>query len=821
MTRPGLSLIELMIYLTLLGLIGIGVASAYNFFLRSSIETRSVAELRADSTTSLDPIRAALSKADKVSVVTGESAQQCAITTTRTSVSRTGLDFTSSEKLTVSGYKGIAASGARSIAFWMVQSDQTSDQTIVDFGDSSDGERWRIYTDNSSGGLGVDVEGKTIRGSTDIVDGNWNHIVVIFDDSVSDNFSAANLNIYVNGNPETLVESSSDDLSVDTDNATNDMAIGGATGDSSFVGQLASFKVWDTALSASAVASEVLSTNAVSRTSLELELILGSNTTDTSSQAHSITAFSDTDFVTLKRSYASKTTYTFADSTENPALSRFWSLEYIDATADESLNRCFPPATTSGWAFANENKWLLTADDPFTLLDGVISVNAEIATDIGGRTLSVGNNNFVLAGSGVQTDELCKIAPNIAGFDTGGNAVAEAVVRLDDDHFEADKDELYFFDATKTGPTTVTINEDNKTFYTFKNIKSAGSVIWNNITAEFEPATGVLHICTSTGDNCTSPDLNTTHSLDDWEKVFREISYRTTTETFKAEKAFLFSLGGAIPCRMDNYLACRNINNDDGDGDITTCYHYFDYVNYDDEGSDYACHATTGYGASGYAQCLADWEDARADAETSARQLFGLTGYLATVTSSAENTCASSTITGAWGWMGASDRECERDNSCGDATNNTASSAGPYGKYNSKDTAGEGYWYWVTGPEGEWSSSETGYADHDGGSGQGLFIGNGTDADFDVFDHPDLASYTIPEGFTYWGSSQPNNWVTDGSFPRQDYLQTYLEGKWNDDTSYDVSDGFIIEYGGISGDPRRVLTKRTTIDTFAFLKKCK
>ena len=228
--------------------------------------------------------------------------------------------------------------------------------------------------------------------------------------------------------------------------------------------------------------------------------------------------------------------------------------------------------------------------------------------------------------------------------------------------------------------------------------------IWANITAEYVPDTGVMRICTSTGDNCTNPNLTTSHSIDDWQKGFQNITYKNASQTYTAEKSFLFTLGGNI--FINNHIACRNINNDDFDDNENTCYHYFDFIYYDNLGSDYTCHETTGHGAAGYSQCLADWEDARALAETDANTMFGIKGYLATITSAAEYTCTDSKIAGAWGWIGASDQACERDASCGDATNNTDTASGPYGKYNSKDTD-EGYWYWVTGPEGEWSSADT------------------------------------------------------------------------------------------------------------------
>ena len=822
MSRPGFTLIELMIYLTLLGLIGIGIASAYNFFLTSSIETRSVAELRASSNEAIDPLRSALSKADHVEVLTGSGGQQCAIATTREKTSRSGLDFNGSVNLNLPGYNGVSGSQSRSTGFWMVQSDQNADRTIIDFGDAAGGERWRIYTTSAGGVVAVDIDGKVISGSTDIVDGNWNHVLVSFDNTSSDNFSASTLSIYVNGIAETLTESNSNDLNVDTDSASTALTIGSASdGSGGFIGQLASIKFWEQALSATMVWPEVLTTNAVGRDALAVEIILTDSIGDTAADNHSITAFSDPTFTTLTRSYARKISYGFTESPDNPAFEKLWSLEYIDTTDNETIDRCTSPDTATGWALTDASDWLMTADDAFSLDNGVVSINAEVATAIGEKQISVGNSNFILAGQGLDSSELCKIAPSMSGFNTGGNAVDEAVVRIDDDFFETGKDELTFFDATRTGPTTASFNGDNVTYYTFKDIKAEGVEVWTNITAEYVPDTGVMRICTTTGDNCTNPNLTTSHSIDDWEKVFQNITYTNSSQTYTAEKSFLFTLGGNIPCRIDNHIACRNINNDDFDDNVNTCYHYFNFISYDNLGSDYTCHETTGHEAAGYGQCLADWEDARALAGTDAYAMFGIRGYLATITSQAEYTCTDGKIAGAWGWIGASDRACERNASCGDATSNNDTPAGPYGKYNSKDTTDEGYWYWVTGPEGEWSSTDTGYQDHDGGAGQGLYFGSGEGSGFSVFDPPDLTDHTIPPGFINWAENQPNDWTTSGTdFPTQDYLQTYVDGEWNDDTSYDHADGFLIEYGGLSADPRRILTKRTSIDTFAFLKNC-
>ena len=53
----------------------------------------------------------------------------------------------------------------------------------------------------------------------------------------------------------------------------------------------------------------------------------------------------------------------------------------------------------------------------------MISLNAEVATAIGENESSVGNSIFILAGQGLDSSELCKIAPSMAGFNTGNNNV--------------------------------------------------------------------------------------------------------------------------------------------------------------------------------------------------------------------------------------------------------------------------------------------------------------------------------------------------------------------------------------------------------------
>ena len=136
------------------------------------------------------------------------------------------------------------------------------------------------------------------------------------------------------------------------------------------------------------------------------------------------------------------------------------------------------------------------------------------------------------------------------------------------------------------------------------------------------------------------------------------------------------------------------------------------------------------------------------------RTYFGLQGYLATFTSQEESDFAGSQISGA-GWIGGS------------------------------DAAVEGEWRWVTGPEA------------------GTVFWNG------------LANGSTPN-FAFWNNGEPNNQgnedyahITDNS--------TGMPGSWNDLSNTGAGSGayqpkgYVVEYGGMSGDPTINISASTSI----------
>ncbi len=137
------------------------------------------------------------------------------------------------------------------------------------------------------------------------------------------------------------------------------------------------------------------------------------------------------------------------------------------------------------------------------------------------------------------------------------------------------------------------------------------------------------------------------------------------------------------------------------------------------------------------------WKDAKDEAET--LNYYGLQGYLATLTSAEEAQLAGEQATGQ-GWIGCSDDETE------------------------------GVWKWVTGPEG---------------LNGGTIFWNG------------LSNGSVVTGmYENWESGEPNDYPNANIPKEENYGHVYDDGKWNDyPNSNSAIKGYIVEYGGMPGDP--------------------
>ena len=177
---------------------------------------------------------------------------------------------------------------------------------------------------------------------------------------------------------------------------------------------------------------------------------------------------------------------------------------------------------------------------------------------------------------------------------------------------------------------------------------------------------------------------------------------------------------------------------------------------------------------------LITWTDAKAAAE--ARSYYGLQGYLVTVTSEGENSFVSRKLRGS-GWMGSSDAGHDKQ------------------------------WYWVTGPEaGTWFFTQNGYNP----SGTNT-CGTGA-SPTDQPTQPDSSAY-----YTNWypGETNDNGVNGLGCVDGENYGHFFGPnppfwgewGKWNDfpNSVTSIIDGYVVEYGGMAGDPALSLVGQVTV----------
>lgn len=165
------------------------------------------------------------------------------------------------------------------------------------------------------------------------------------------------------------------------------------------------------------------------------------------------------------------------------------------------------------------------------------------------------------------------------------------------------------------------------------------------------------------------------------------------------------------------------------------------------------------------------WNDAVQQAAT--KTLFGLTGYLVTITSQAENDFILNK-TNSLGWIGA--RDINRNITDGSFITGVLS---------------DGDWRWVTGPEGE----------ADGGKGLKFYSG---------YTNSGANGTPVDGQFENWyndvDSQEPNNWNLDGSageWVAHIYGSGYgsQSGKWNDfRPTQSTVFGYVVEYGGMTDD---------------------
>ena len=337
------------------------------------------------------------------------------------------------------------------------------------------------------------------------------------------------------------------------------------------------------------------------------------------------------------------------------------------------------------------------------------------------------------------------IAP--ANFNTNGDnsAISGATVTINGSHNTNDL--LFVRTATKSTASNIV---------TYTNVGVSG------ITGTYNKTTGQLTFTGST-------------SLTNWTNIFRKVGYiyDHSSTAASTSRSLIFSLSD-------------NVVYNHADSNI----HFYKYI------------ANSGI----------HFETARIAAGNDT--LFGLQGYLATITTASEQAYIEPKLAGV-GWIGGCDRlgdstiQTKCGISSGDLTNLKGKTQSQWttttGHWATGD--GESYFYWVTGPErlefiaeDTYNCSGSNYAAR---KQETLPISSDTS-----LTDPSASIVTTGSNYPYhnFQGCEPNNYRHDAN--GENYMHVYANGAWNDYRHNDSSiAGYLIEYGGMSGDPSVDLTE--------------
>ena len=435
---------------------------------------------------------------------------------------------------------------------------------------------------------------------------------------------------------------------------------------------------------------------------------------------------------------ASAVSFVGTDSSHSASLSL---LDGLGQSIDNGSGNAAHSLTASHSADDNASaKFAITDSGSLTLASGVGIQDLEpgtynlavtsVDTNIKSYGLSV-TDNVTLT---VSNERGCIINNGIASsdFSAGSGNITGARVTISGSHKNSDK----LFVRTASSTVDNTTND-----ITYTNISG-----YSGISAVYDKSSGEL-------------DFTGTTTLANWIGLFKKVGYifDSDNSTDNGTRSLIFSLSNRIP-----------YNHTDGK------VHYYDYI----------------------ASANITFENALDAAKADNNTLFGMRGYLVTVTSQSEQDYIEPKLDGR-GWMGACDRlgSATHQGLCDVFDNETTNLTGkPWDNSSGSRplSDGEGYWYWVTGPE------RLDYIGHDTGNCNHTYIKNQTYGSGDSFDKANSE-----QDYTNFKSCEPNNYLnSSGGGPGENHLHFYSDGSWNDygNVSGQIQ-GYIVEWGGMSGDP--------------------
>lgn len=770
---PGITLIELVIYVTIFGVISAGIFTLVNYVQTTNVKIINTSNVQADVSVAQNYVRSRLGRADDIEVLnSGGQDNSCLQLNRREARSIAGYWFDGSgTSARASTYNPPSGNSARAVSLWIyVPSDHNTNATLVRWGRPNDRRLFQIML-RSNGIPHLDFNCANISptGFPDLRDNDWHHIVVSYDGTTAD---SGGLRMWVDNQELTFTYNDACPPSqnvLQTEGGAHAQNLGlvfGALSDSNsnnYKGAISDLRIWNTALTDIHVAALFNASSkaaTVSPASLEYHVPLATSP-DNVSQVTSVIAPGDNatlmGFQTGSIQFA-----TTVESTQSEILT------FRDADNDDRFD-LWHNANSSDCAPDGSAGWQLAGDDIFTPgADGFFSAVSDEPSNVSvtfgyedaeerAPTVveSAGTRRIALSRS-FKNENLCRPASELAI--TASSCMLDRAFALISTQYDNTTDSLAVLNATRS----VTGSD-----ITYSNIPFADA----KMRAVWSQETGVLTF---------SMTDNSSAEVDDWVLAMQNVVFKPTASSYSTFKNIMFGVG-QLPFEVD--------------GD----YHYYEFVT----------------------PRAADYDAARNAAKADSNMLCGMRGYLATVTSQAEND-----------FLG--ERFLDGDGNW------------PRGFLGATDTGTEGVWKWMDGPDAGvrfWQGNGSGDPILDTGTLNGTTaVGPGTGGanqwtlqyvDLDTSLANDLQKSVVTKNvnvleelrFTNWAQGEPNNCCGGIEHYLQISGMATGHGLWNDMSTdracstpvadagarYDVC-GYYVEWGGSAGDADIVLADVVTVD---------
>ena len=165
-----------------------------------------------------------------------------------------GVQFNGvSQHIELTGYKGILGTSSRSVTVWI---NTTVGGAVTHWGAGATGARWTLRVGDELGGgngaLRLEVGGGQIVGTTDLRDGQWHLVAVVYDSS--DAADVENVKLYIDGDIEQIDAIASQSHAFNTI-AGLDVRIGHSHYGKRFKGVIDDYRLYDRALTQAEIQS--------------------------------------------------------------------------------------------------------------------------------------------------------------------------------------------------------------------------------------------------------------------------------------------------------------------------------------------------------------------------------------------------------------------------------------------------------------------------------------------------------------------------------------------------------------------------------------